>query len=182
MNINDSDFINKLKEQNQSSFRDLISHQEEKIYNICYGFLRNKEDAEDITQEVFIQIYNTISQFRGEASIETWIYRIAVNRSLNQIKRNKIKHLFQDIDSTSLSFGNDLNSLDILTQKQESEIVQKEIDKLPKKQKTAFTLYEYSGYSYAQIAEIMKTSKSAVESLLHRARQSLRKQIEKKLK
>ena len=87
-------FVEKLKKNDPQAFTTLVGQNNERIYNICYGFLRNKEDAEDVAQEVFIEIHRNISTFREESSLTTWMHRIAVNRSLNEIRKNKIRNFF----------------------------------------------------------------------------------------
>ena len=80
-------FISALKSGNKNAFAALVSAHQKTVLNICYRFLLNKEDAEDIAQEVFIEVYHSIHKFRGDSALSTWIYRIATTKSLDEIKR-----------------------------------------------------------------------------------------------
>lgn len=185
MNIDEKNLIERLKTNDNDAFRTLVKLYHEKIYQICYGFLRNKEDAEDITQDVFIEILKSIHFFRGESSINTWIYRIAVTRSLNLIKKNKIKNFAHSLEQILLFKQSEPIShnepFSQLTQKEQAKIIQIEIDKLPKNQKIAFTLHKYNDHSYSEVAEIMNTSLSSVESLIHRAKIKLKEKLKNKI-
>ncbi len=172
--------IEKLKEGNNEAFIELINEHRARVLNICYGFVRNQEEAEDITQEVFIEVFRSISQFRGDSKISTWIYRIAVTRSLNSIKKNRFKQFLTSIETHVESFfatKNDLNPEQKLEQKEQNRIINNAINKLPENQRIAFMLYNYDGFSYNNIAEIMNTSLSSVESLIFRAKQNLKKKL-----
>ena len=159
----------------------------DQVYNTCLGFLRNHHDAEDIAQEVFIKVYDSIGNFREEAALSTWIYRIAVTKSLEQIryrKRQKRSGFFKAISSF---FGNEgAEEVDgsnfmhpglELENKERAGILFGEIEKLTEKQRTAFTLQKVEGLSYQEVADVMKMSVPAVESLLYRARENLKKQL-----
>ncbi len=185
MNVDEKNLIENLKKNDNDAFRLLVKLQHEKVYQICYGFLRNKEDAEDITQDVFVEILKSIHFFRGDSSLNTWIYRIAVTRSLNLIKKNKIKNFTNSLEqlllfkqSEPISYHEPFAQL---TQKEQAKIIQTEIDKLPKNQKIAFTLHKYNDHSYNEIAEIMNVSLSSVESLIHRAKIKLKEQLKNKI-
>lgn len=174
-------FVEKLKLNDPQAFNTLVDQNNERIYNICYGFLRNKEDAEDASQEVFIEIHKNISTFREESSLTTWMHRIAVNRSLNVLRRNKVRNFFDSIEQTLLLNKKEPNSNSDpyieLNKKELAKQIQNAINKLPKNQNIAFTLHNYNNLSYAQIAEIMNNSLSSVESLIHRAKTNLKKSL-----
>lgn len=171
--------IDKLKIGDNQAFREFVNQYRKDVLNLCYGFVRNQEDAEDIAQEVFIEVYRSISNFRGDSKLSTWIYRIAVSRSLNKVKKNKFKNLltsFENLfDQNALVSNNDPHNQ--LQSKDQAKLVQKTIDKLSENQRIAFVLHHYDGYSYLQIAEIMNNSIPSVESLIHRAKVSLQKQL-----
>ncbi len=178
MMSDEKQLIEALKKNDSQAFQKLVNLYHEKIHAISYGFLRNKEDAEDITQEVFIEIHKNIHFFREESNLSTWIHRITINRSLNLIKKNKIKNLIDSFEQLILFNKKEPNSESDphqqLTQKEVAKQVQNAINKLPKNQNIAFTLHKYNNLSYTQIADIMETSLSAVESLIHRAKNNLK--------
>jgi len=85
----DTNLVLKIKNGNQNAFREFITQYQKFVLNVCFKFINNPDDANDIAQEVFIEVYRTIDKFRSESKISTWLYRIAVNRSLNFLRDNK---------------------------------------------------------------------------------------------
>ncbi len=155
-----------------------------KVYNTVLSLLQNREDAEDVTQEVFIRIYQTQASFKGESSLSTWIYRISVNKSLDFIKSKKskkrfalVRSLFSDQESTAPVVPDFVHPGVVLERKEEAAVLLKAIDRLPEKQKIAFTLSKMEDLSYAEICEVMGATLSSVESLLFRAKQNLQQYL-----
>lgn len=152
------------------------------VFNTVLGFIQNTEDAEDITQNVFIKVFETVASFKQQSKLSTWIYRISVNESLDFIRSRKRKKRWAVI--TSL-FGADNELLYqashndhpgiIIENKEKATILFKAINQLPNKQKTAFLLQKTQDCSQQRIAEIMQMSVGAVESLLTRAKANLKK-------
>ena len=182
--MHDSEFIKQLKLGNENTFRILVEKYKDRVYNTCLGLLHQHEDAEDIAQEVFIQVWNSISDFKGESTLTTWIYRIAVNKSLeliryrNSKKRSAYFHSVTDPKNKPDEVSADDSFMHpgiALEQKEQAEALFKAIDKLAETQKVAFSLHKIEGLSYKQIAEIMETSLAAVEALMYRAKKNLRK-------
>jgi RNA polymerase sigma-70 factor, ECF subfamily len=168
-----------------SEFRALVELYQEKVRNTCYRYVHNSEDADDLTQEVFIQVHESLPYFREQSEISSWIYRIAVNKALDFIRRQKRKKRFAQV--TSL-FGSEeakegivpaasSNPHQELEQREQKQILKRAIDSLPENQKTAIILSKYEGFSNKEIASIMSLSVSAVEALLHRAKKSLHSQL-----
>lgn len=163
----------------------MVENYQQMVVNTCFGMLHDRDDANDIAQEVFIEVFNSIDKFRLDAKISTWLYRIAVNKSLNFIRDNKKRSLFQRIEAvfagrnyTDSTSGLSSDEPDTnLQEKQKSAIVHKAIDSLPENQRIAFTLNKYEDLSYKEIAEIMALSLSSVESLMHRAKKALQKKL-----
>ena len=153
------------------------------IYNLCLKYLQNIEDAEDVTQEVFVTIHNSLHQFKGDSKISTWIYRIAVTKSLEFIRSKKRKKRFSFFQSIFTTENGEVKLEAIhfqhpgvqLENKERAAILFAAIDKLPENQKTAFILAKLEDLSYSEIAEVMKITNSSVESLLFRAKQNLQK-------
>lgn len=185
--IVENKIIEDIKAGNQEAFQQLVEQNQDRIINTCYGFVRNSEDADDITQDVFIEVYRSINKFNKDSKLSTWIYRIAVNKSLDFIKKqNRIKRWGGIIKQTTNEheeqdnwYAHDETPEQELEQKERIRILNTAIDKLPTKQKSAFTLHKYEDLSYKEIAEIMETSVSSVESLMHRAKKNLQKSLEK---
>jgi len=166
------------------AFQNLVEKYQTMVINTCYGFLHNHQDAQDVAQEVFIEVYRSIDKFRKESKLSTWLYRISTNKSLNYIRDNKKRSWFQSLDSlfesdkvtNNTRYSNE-SPQDVLENVEKSEIIKKAIDGLAKNQRIAFILYKYENLSYKEIALIMKTSLSSVESLLFRAKKNLQKQL-----
>lgn len=97
--MQDKDLINKIINNDRDAFRIFVDKYQNMVFNVCYNFLNNRFDADDITQEVFIEVYNKANTFKFESKISTWIYRIATNKSLNHIRKMKKEKLLKSIDS-----------------------------------------------------------------------------------
>ncbi len=180
--MNQDSFIHKLKSGDNNSFCELVTQFKDRVYNTCLGLLQNIEDAEDTTQEVFIEIHQSIYQFKAESKLSTWVYRIAVTKSLELKRKKKSKKRFAVIESlwnnTSIETKDksDFYHPGIsLENKERAAILFKAIDKLPINQKTAFIMHKTEELSYAEVADIMELSISSVESLMFRAKQNLQK-------
>jgi RNA polymerase sigma-70 factor (ECF subfamily) len=172
--------------QDEAAFKELVNAHKNQVYNTCLGFLRNPQDAEDVAQEVFIQVFDSIVDFREESSLSTWIYRIAVTKSLELIrykKRQKRSGFFQALSSVfsdpdEHTHGSDYMHPGVqLENKERAAVLFGEIEKLTEKQRVAFTLQKVEGLSYQEVADVMEMSLPAVESLIYRAKESLKKQL-----
>jgi RNA polymerase sigma-70 factor (ECF subfamily) len=155
------------------------------VFNTALNFVQNKEDAEDISQEVFIEVYKSLPQFKGEASISTWIYRIAITKSLDHLRKKNsqkrkgfLRSLFYE-DSGELM--HDRPHFDhpgiLMENKENARFLFAAINTLPENQKTAFILFNIDDLPQKEIAEIMNTSPKAVESLIGRAKQTLKERL-----
>ena len=172
--MEEAGLISRLQAKEEQAFRELVESYQGMVYRTCFGFLHNSEDAEDLAQEVFIQVYNSVSKFRGDSKLSTWLYRIAVNKSLNKLRGIKAR-FFVDIDSVFEMPQVKNNPYGTVENQEKAEILSKAIDKLPVNQRTAFVLSKYDGLPNKEIAEIMKLSLSSVEALQHRAKKNLQK-------
>jgi RNA polymerase sigma factor (sigma-70 family) len=184
--LNELELIQQLRAGDELAFKSLVENYQDLVYNTALGVVQNSEDAEDVAQEVFIQVFRSIDQFKGDARLSTWIYRITTTKALDHIRSRKRKKRFAFI--TSLFGPNDElihEPVDFqhpgvtLDRKEQAALLFRMIDQLPENQKVAFTLHKTEELSYQEIADVMQLSVSAVESLLFRARQNLRKLLEK---
>jgi RNA polymerase sigma-70 factor (ECF subfamily) len=186
--LDDTVFLDKLLEGDRSAFNELIKLYAERVINTCYRFLLDKDDAEDISQEVFIEIFQSLKTFRGDAKLSTWIYRIAVTKSLDEIKKRnrkkritafgKMMHLDEVADWIS---GGPMPDKAIHEKEKMKEVMQA-LNTLPDNQRVAFILSKIDGYSNKEIAEIMKTTIFAIESLVSRAKKKVSAELELILK
>ncbi len=164
-------------------FKSIVETHQEKVRNTCFRFLKNPEDADDVAQEVFIQVYESLEHFSEDAELSTWIYRIAVNKSLDFIRKKKRKKRLAQLTSLfgfneekeEIVIPADGNPQQDLEDKERKQILDSAIDELPENQKTVITLSKIEGFSNKEIAKIMELSLSAVEALMHRAKKNLHK-------
>jgi len=179
-----------VEKNNHDAFRELLSRYQRMVITTCVGFTGSYEDAEDIAQDVFIELFESIASFRNESKLSTWIYRIAVNKSLNFIRKRKREALFSSLGLKKSEQGKalvntlevelDSNAEDHILSNEKKMLLRKAIYSLPENQKTAMILSKYQELSYKEISEVMGVSVSSVESLLFRARTTLKKVFSEK--
>jgi RNA polymerase sigma-70 factor (ECF subfamily) len=173
--------------RDEDAFREIVDKYKSLVYNACYHILQNDAEAEDISQEVFIEVYESIDKFRNESKLSTWLYRISINKSLNLYRKLKWKSVISRIDNFSGRDSN-LKQIDIedkdannspysIEYKERNQVLQDALNSLSENQRIAFTLNKFEELSYQQISEIMNLSLSSVESLIHRAKINLQKKL-----
>ena len=184
--LNEIELIQGLRNGNETAFKYLVDNYQDRVFNTAIGIVQNAEDAEDVAQEVFIQVYRSIHQFKGEAKLSTWLYRIATTRALDLLRSRKSKKRFGFMQRLFGDGNEPLHELPdfnhpgvALDRKESAARLFKAIAQLPDNQKTAFTLHKLEDLSYQEVSDVMQTSVPAVESLMHRAKQNLRKILEK---
>ena len=167
----------------ETAFRQLYELYKERVYNTCIYYLQQVTEAEEITQDVFVEVYHSAAGFRGNSSVATWVYRIAVNKCLDRLRYQNRQKRFAFVSSLfnketgALMYdapGTD-NPGKALENKEKAKILQDAIRQLPMNQQTAFILRQVEGLSQKEIAEIMGMGEKAVESLIQRAKTKLRK-------
>ncbi|HRI23126.1 MAG TPA: RNA polymerase sigma factor [Ferruginibacter sp.] len=182
--MTEQELLSGLRNGEELAFKELVSLFQDRVFNTALGLIQHHTEAEDIAQEVFIQVYRSIQQFKGESLLSTWIYRITVTKSLDHLrsrKRKKRSGLLSSLfghDNKPVYEPEDFNHPGVQKEKkEEAALLFKLIDQLPESQRTAFILNKVEELSYREIAEILNSSESAVDSLLQRAKQALRKKI-----
>lgn len=182
-----SDFLERLKSGNESAFSDLLDEYQQKVFHTCISFVPNKEDAEDIAQEVFLEVYRSIHKFQGKSKLSTWIYKISTNKCLEFIRKKSAKKRFAFLQSISgneipidkTNYFTEFNHPGIvLENKERTETIYVAINSLPESQRVVFTLAKLDGKSYQEIVEITGKSLSSVESIMFRAKKNLQKKLE----
>ena len=153
------------------------------VYNVALNYVQNVEDAEEITQDVFLKVHESLSDFKENSSLKTWLYRITINQSLDFIKKKNSKKRFfifgkkrqNEFELTNVS---DFEHPGILLEQQEdAKVLFLVINTLPENQKTAFILSKVDGLSNPEVSKIMEISISAVESLVFRAKKELKEKL-----
>jgi RNA polymerase sigma-70 factor (ECF subfamily) len=183
--LNEWHLIEQLKRGDQAAFRQIVETWQDLVYNTAIGIVQNSEDAEDVAQEVFVQVYESIHTFKGESKLSTWLYRITISKAMDHIRRKNrkkrfafVKTLFSDQNEV-LVHPPDFNHPGvILDNRENAAILLKAVSELPENQRIAFTLHKVEGLSYQEISEIMESTVSSVESLMHRAKTNLKKSLE----
>jgi RNA polymerase sigma-70 factor (ECF subfamily) len=167
---------------NKASFEALMRKHYRGIFNFIYRFLGNKASAEDLTQEVFIRVYRHGHTYRPDAKFQTWLYTIAKNLSLNELRRSKRKIFSLNAMMTTKDGEVPIQLEDptvqgpdkIAEKKEQAHLVQQAILDLPDSQRMAVILRRYQGLPYEEIAKTMDCSVQAVKSLLNRAKENLK--------
>jgi RNA polymerase sigma factor (sigma-70 family) len=183
--LNQEELILQLKAGNELAFRHLVESSQDMVYNTVLGIVQDGQEAEDVSQEVFIQVYRSIRDFRGEAKLSTWLYRIAITKALDWQRKKKLRRGIHTL-ATWVGIGERFNEPVHfhhpgiqLEHKEKAATVFKAIQSLPENQRVCFLLLKTEGLSYEEVADILQVSIKAVESLMHRARENLRRKLEK---
>jgi len=172
--------------ENSIDFHAIYSQYNVLIYNVALNYLQNIEDAEEVTQDVFVQLHHSLDKFNQKSSLKTWIYRITINKCLDFIKhKNSKKHFF--VFGKKSQNENEIHNVSnfehpgiLLENKEHSETLFGVINELAENQKTAFILSKLDGLSNPEISEIMQVSISSVESLIFRAKGNLKEKLSNK--
>lgn len=180
--------IRRLKDRDERAFSELIEEQGDRVFNLCFRMLGNRQEAEDVAQEVFITVFKSVDSFRGDSKLSTWLYRIASNLSKNRIKylarrhdRSKVE-FDEKIDRNAASSALTSPKLakppdENLEGHQLEQIMQKAISELEEDHRILIVLRDIEELSYEEICEITDLAEGTVKSRLHRARLALRKKM-----
>ena len=179
--MTDQDIITEILLGNRFLFSKLIDKYQRMVFTLAMGFVHQKENAEDLTQDIFIKVWIALPNYKGDAIFSTWLYRIAVNYCINFVEKNKrnriivlAEELIGHVFNTAI---NDKDAQQELEEMESGNLVRTAIDSLPINQRTAFILSAYEELPIKEIAAIMNRSEGAVEQLLQRAKMNLKKKI-----
>ena len=186
--MDDKELIQRLIMGDSDAFDVLVLQYSKRVLNTCYRFLPDREDAEDLSQEVFIEVFQSIKSFRGDAKLSTWIYRITVAKCLDEIKRRNRKKRISSFgrmlhidEVVNLVTGGTMPDKSVHENENLNEVMAA-INTLPDNQRVAFTLSKIDDYTNPEIAAIMGVTTIAVESLIYRAKKKVSKELERILK
>jgi len=178
-----------VKAGDEESFALLLQRYRSPLVNFLYRMVRNREQAEDLAQEVFIRVYRARADYVPSAKFTTWLFRIATNLALNSVRDTRHQRLEVSLDAPVApdAESGDERTLDVadkrpdieqhLVEEARKEMIRHAIDKLPEKQRAAVLLHKYQELDYGEIAKILACSESALKSLLFRAYESLRVEL-----
>ena len=182
--LEESQLVRLLIQKDEAAFKQVVEVYHRKVYNTVIGFLKSDELADDLSQEVFITVFESIDKFKGDSLLGTWIYKIAVTKSLEYLRKQKRKKrwgmfysLFNEDLSPRFESSDHHHPGVALEDRERSELLFKAVDKLPELQRAAFMLQKIEGMSYEETAKVLNTSIAAIESLLQRANMNLRKYL-----
>ena len=186
MHLDDQSFLELSRKSKDRAFNYLVDAYSSKVFNTCINLIRNREDAEDVTQEVFTAVYLSLDTFGGDSKLSTWIYSIALNKSKEFLRKKTRKKrsvmmttLEKDdshiVPTATIEFD---HPGVLLENKERTQILFDAIDQLAENQKIAYTMHKIEGMSYSEIAELTELSVSSVESLMFRAKKRLQQLLE----
>jgi RNA polymerase sigma-70 factor (ECF subfamily) len=175
----DENYIEQLKRQDQIAFRQLVTEYQSYFLTMAYKFTNNYSDAEDLSQEIFIKVYNSLPRFKGHSKLSTWLYKIAMNTCLDWKRKTKINlhSIIHVLDKSVEEMRNKHTTEEIIVYKENQQIIHKAVFGLKDKYKSIVILYHFNQLSYKEISYIMDIPIKTVETRLYRAR----KQIKDKL-
>jgi RNA polymerase sigma-70 factor (ECF subfamily) len=194
MSLRERRLIRRLRDRDEGAFREMMRTYHQQVYNLIFRMLGNREEAEDLAQEVFVTVFKSIDSFRGDAKFSTWLYRIAANHCKNRYKylSRRRFHAAQPLDELSErdSAGRDggpsvhlqaqISEPDeILAGKRLEAAVQEAIASLDDEHRLLVVLRDVQGLSYQEIATITQLAEGTVKSRLHRARMALKDRLKK---
>lgn len=194
MSIRERLLLRRLRERDERAFREMVEQHQNQVYNLLYRMVGNKEEAEDLAQEVFVTVFKSIDQFRGDSKLSTWLYRIAANHCKNRIKYLARRH---DRDKSELSTVTEAEASaqvgalggehregpeQALVGAERERVVQAAIAALEEEHRLVVVLRDIEELSYEEICQITGLPEGTVKSRLHRARLALKEKLERYMK
>ena len=184
--MDDGELLRRIAAKDRGAFKTFVDRYQNRVLSLCYRWLSHPQNAEDVAQDVFFQVYKSSGTFRRDCRVSTWIYRIAINRCRNFNRDNR---KFRQAGELHLGLENEAWSgpgfvapdrddpASAWTVNETRDLIRKVVASLPEKQKAMLILNKFEGRSYQEIAEIMDVSVASVESCLHRAKLNLQKKL-----
>jgi len=174
----DADLVDRARAGGFEAFEELVRRYRNDVFALAYRFVRNREDAWDLSQEVFVKAHRALRQFRGDASFKTWLLRITANQSKDHLKKRRLDTVpFDDALEPGHAAHRERGPDHLAEAHELGEAILAALEKLPHKHRTAFVLREFEGLSYEEMAQAMGCNIGTVMSRLHHARRKLRHQL-----
>jgi len=175
-----ADLASRHQKGDPSAFARLIASTQQRVYNLAYQILGHRQEAEDLTQEVYLRVWRALSSFRGEAKLSTWLYRITVNACLN--RRRKLREELYRADDSSLEqiAAHETDPMKAIMAAEEKVALWSAVNQLPAKYRVVITLFYQEQQSYKEIARVLSVPVSTVKARLNRARRLLASCLEEK--
>ena len=176
--LTDSDLVAKARTDDFFAFEELVRRYRNDVFRLAFHYVRNREEAWDISQEVFIKVHGALSGFRGEANVKTWMLRIAANQCKDFLKKRRLPTVSMEDVTPGADFASQTqNPSDVLAMQELGRAIEAALAHMPHKHRTAFILREYEGLSYEEMAHVMKCNLGTVMSRLHHARKKMQQSL-----
>lgn len=181
--MEDSQLLELILKDNNLAFRSLIGKYKKLVYNTAYRLVRNHPDAEDIFQEVFLEVYKSCQSIRNETDLTMWLYRIAYNKSVSFLRKKNPAKAENQPEALNSAGAFQKNYIDQntpahkLEQKEAVINLHKFIDELPENQKKVLLMHKFEGFSQKEICTRLNLSPTSVESLIYRAKKNLEQKL-----
>jgi RNA polymerase sigma-70 factor (ECF subfamily) len=179
-NTEEAALVRRVQAQDEMAFREIVDRYQAKVYSIIYGILRNRNDAEDISQQVFSKIYFSIKNFDFRSSLLTWIYKITVNECYDYLRKKRVRKLVYESDFTaedSLRMENSEPAMDLKpavdVQLAQRDLVMKLLSKISEEDRSLILLKEVEGHSVEELSQMTGMNENTIKVKLFRARQKL---------
>ena len=180
--LNDQHYIDKVLQGETNAFAMLVNRYKDMIYTLALKMIKNREEAEEVAQDTFIKIFNSLSKFKGDSKFSTWIYKIAYNTCLDRLKKNKKEEQNISIDEFSSHLIKTMdNALSALEDKERKQTIQNCLNLLPSEENFLLTLFYFEDQNLEEIGKIMSINANNVKVKLFRSRQKLAVILKKQL-
>lgn len=177
----------RVRDGDTDAFRELVERHQRSVINMIYRAIGDAWEAEDLAQRVFVQVYRSAKRYKPTAKFTTWLFTITHNTILNE-RRRRARHTAESLDAMRQPQNPDEGARELpdpraadpaseAAERELQRIILEAVNLLPEAQRTAVILCRYEGLAYEEIAQVLNCSVSAVKSLLHRARESLKEQL-----
>jgi RNA polymerase sigma-70 factor (ECF subfamily) len=182
--VPDPELIARVVLKDERAFHELYGRHHDRVFNLAYRYTGSYADAEEISQDVFLRVFHKAASFRQEARFTTWLYRITVNACLNFKRRKKIPtESLDSMQEPGPGFHEPAgpkseNPEEIYRRRKKAELIRSALDTLPPKQRIAFIMGKFDGYSYDDISKVLGMNTNAVAALMHRAKEQLQKVLQ----
>ncbi len=175
----DDDLMLRGAQGNDEAFRILVGRWEKPVFAFLERMLGSREESQDIAQETFVKVCQQAGKYEPRGQFRSWLFRIAGNMARSRLRRRKILQWIRFDPVVHDRAGTSTGANDLLERKEQQAVVRGALNRLPARQRQAVVLRQYEAFSYREIAESMQTTVSAVETLLFRAMNALRKDLER---
>jgi RNA polymerase sigma-70 factor (ECF subfamily) len=173
-NVTDQHYIRLLKEGDTNAFAVLVARYKDMVFTLSLKMLKDREEAEEISQDTFLKIYKSLNKFSGKSKFSTWIYKVAFNTCLDRLKKNKRFQPFAVLDEfTEQEAISLMNELDSIEERERKQMIQDCLHGLPGEDSFLLTLYYFDEQSLEEIAKIIGINPNNVKIRLYRCRKKL---------